>query len=545
MNNIKSTKVLMVLLILAMYLLIAYCYFGIGVLSHLHTRLAGTGDDFTYIWSLSWWRYAFSHHLNPFITDFIWAPRGYNITRATTLLGVFLLAWPLQLLLGTEAAYNIVFIFSPALAAWTLFLLCYYLTKRWIPAIIAGYLFGFSSYMLYHMFGHMNLISGVFAIPLVILLGMLHLNRAISTKLFIITAGLCLTFLFLVSCEMLATFTLCGGIAFIIALIIFKNERKIIMASFWPIVGAYMSMAVLISPYLYYFFTHRISGDYLATPVAYSNDLLSLFTPSLSYLVATPYSVSLTTSFADGQNAYLGIPLLLICLIFMVKYWSTAYGKYFILLSLIFTMISFGPILHIAGRGVMTLLPVKWLFEIPLIKYSLAQRYGLYVSIVVALIVAFWLANQASTWKYLLVSFAVLFLIPCAQLNRRPQYLEINQYVPTFFSSGQYKEYLQNNETVIMWPAGVDLYCQAMTNYYFKLGIANIGTIPSPITDPMDFNLMTGKFDAATLKKILAQKHIAHIIISDSSTPPSWITLLDKLNFPVEHVGGVRIYTAS
>jgi hypothetical protein len=71
--------------------------------------------------------------------------------------GLALLFAPLTLIAGPIASYNVAAILMPALAAWTAFLLCRYLTHAVWPSLVAGYLFGFSLFALHHALdGHLS-----------------------------------------------------------------------------------------------------------------------------------------------------------------------------------------------------------------------------------------------------------------------------------------------------------------------------------------------------------------------------------------------------
>jgi hypothetical protein len=53
---------------------------------------------------------------------------------------------PVTHFFGPILPYNILSIASPPLAAWTAFVLCRYACGRFWPALLGGYIFGFSSY---------------------------------------------------------------------------------------------------------------------------------------------------------------------------------------------------------------------------------------------------------------------------------------------------------------------------------------------------------------------------------------------------------------
>ena len=64
---------------------------------------------------LVWWPYAIAHHLNPFVTQLIFAPVGFNLTWSTSIPLLSLLALPLTSTMGPIAAFNLLCVVFPAL----------------------------------------------------------------------------------------------------------------------------------------------------------------------------------------------------------------------------------------------------------------------------------------------------------------------------------------------------------------------------------------------------------------------------------------------
>src|SRR6266446_9234017 len=154
-------------LVFALYLGISYIYFGkIGDYRRIYL---GVGSDpSAYIWFLNWWPWAITHGVNPFVSHYVWYPEGFNMTWTGSMPIGALATWPVTWLSNAVVSYNILSLPAPALSAWTGFLLARYLTNNTLAALIGGYLYGFSSYELGRMLGHLNL-SLAFAVPLLVL----------------------------------------------------------------------------------------------------------------------------------------------------------------------------------------------------------------------------------------------------------------------------------------------------------------------------------------------------------------------------------------
>src|SRR5579863_8366737 len=76
---------------LSIYSALSTLFFGTRVITHFQTEYVGVasaGNDFKYfdassfMWDLTWWPYALTHGLNPFVAGIIWVPDGYNMTWA-------------------------------------------------------------------------------------------------------------------------------------------------------------------------------------------------------------------------------------------------------------------------------------------------------------------------------------------------------------------------------------------------------------------------------------------------------------------------------
>jgi hypothetical protein len=218
----------------------------------------GLGSDPPdFMWLLVWWPYAIAHRINPFVTHAIYAPGGLNLAWSTTIPLASLLLAPLTATLGPVVAYNILSIANPALATWTAFILCRYISRSDWPALLGGYIFGFSSYMLAQTLGghlHMTL---VFPVPLVLYVAARSLDRTLKPATFAVLLGATLAVQFLLSVEIFATLTVFGMMAIVLALGFTSGEdRRRIVKTLTPIAGAYALTLLLIGPYLYFMLVH-------------------------------------------------------------------------------------------------------------------------------------------------------------------------------------------------------------------------------------------------------------------------------------------------
>ena len=150
----------------------------------------GIGNDpHIFIWCLNWWPWAITHRLKPFVSHYIWYPHGYNLTWVTSVPAAALLMWPLTWLANPVVSFNVLSLLAPALSAWTAFLLARYLTRDTFSSFIGGYLFGFSSYELGQLLGHLHT-NLIFVVPLLLLFVVQRVKGDLSRPRFLAAAGL-------------------------------------------------------------------------------------------------------------------------------------------------------------------------------------------------------------------------------------------------------------------------------------------------------------------------------------------------------------------
>ena len=116
----------------AFYLALAILTIGSHAVAHPRYECAcgGGGDPAIFIWALRWWPHAIAHGINPFVTRSLWWPTGVDLARSTMIPTAAILLAPVTLLFGPIFSYNVLAISSPALAAFTAYLLCRRITKR-------------------------------------------------------------------------------------------------------------------------------------------------------------------------------------------------------------------------------------------------------------------------------------------------------------------------------------------------------------------------------------------------------------------------------
>ena len=301
------------LIAFVIYLVVFVALFGHALLPHLNVPKVGQDkvDPNFYVWAWGWWPYALTHGLNPLHSHLIGAPGGYNLAWATTAPAVAGLVWPITAAAGPIAAFNVTLLLAPPASAWAAFVAARKLTGKFWPALLAGPVYGFSSYELSHdVSGQPNLtvtLLPALMVYLVLLWWDGTLKRA--GDVIWMTAAVALEFYTFV--EAFAEITILWVAALLIGLAVAGAAvRPKIARLALHTAAAYAAAIVLASPYLLYAL-RNYPKVFVRQEPQFSLDLASLVIPDkhrvlgMSWLAAASGHVRETTS-------YIGIPMLVL-----------------------------------------------------------------------------------------------------------------------------------------------------------------------------------------------------------------------------------------
>ena len=545
---------------LLVYLAFSAMLFARAAAAHFTSIYLGRGiDQAFFIWCLVWWPYAIAHHLNPFITRLIFAPAGFNLTWSTSIPLLSLLALPLTATMGPITAFNLLCVACPALTAWTAFLLCHSLTRRFGPSLLSGYIFGFSSYMLAQIFGgHLNLLAA-FLIPLAVYLVLMRLQERIGRQAFTLGLLALVTAQFLITLEILATMTVFGAIALAAAWAMGERDlRRRIAELTAPIFLAYLGTAMLVSPYLYYLFAgFRTAPIY--SPSWHSTDLLNFLVPTRTVALGSAIglfrriSAGFTSDVAE-QAAYIGLPLLAIAIWFTLERRRTLEARLLGLMLIVTAVAAMGPRLHVAGNSYFKL-PWSLLHRAPLIDQALPVRFTVYLFLTLAVLTAIWLAAPNHKMLTRAIAGALVFgsLFPNPSAHVWAETHSVAP-APAFFTTGMYRRYLAPGEIVATLPyawgeADACMLWQALSGMYFRLAggyppLSPVSFLRWPIV--RSSNQRATIPDSADQWKTFAASHeVTAVLLGNNPMPvyfPSIDPIVEALGAPAVSAGGITLY---
>ena len=494
------------LLALLAYGCLSLALFGPWILGRMSTWFlsASTQDGSIFIWMFRWWPYAISHGLNPLHTTVAWAPTGINLAWVTSVPLPAVALSPVTAVSGSFVSFNLVELAAPALAAWTAYLLCRHLVGAFLPALAGGFFFGFSPYLIDEFgMGHPNL-SLVFLVPLAAYLIVRLLDGSLPARLVIPLLGVVLGAQLYISTETFATLTLMGGLFALIGLAAGPLWRRRLRAAIAPVAAAYAVAAGLGIPLFY---------AAAAWPRPYKPILFATIghgaqggADFLRYLIPGRFTLLWDGSHWGGYGNpwYLGVPLLLLLILFVVtergrrSTWLLAAGL------LVTLVLSLGDTFAVSGAHI---LPWRLAAALPLLSSAQPGRLVVYAFLLIAVITARWLARpRRLALRAALAAAAALVILP----NFPGDVWASRVPVPAFLTQGTYHRYLQPGEIVWIVDPHHDrqMIWQARTGFSFRLAGGFFGVTPSGLPAPpgtaMQAHLGTGAITGASVADIRA-----------------------------------------
>jgi len=507
-----------------------------------------SADPSIYMWSMEWWRHALADGLNPLYTHVIWTPSGVSLAWATTVPTAALLGFPFVATAGPVAAYNVLMLSAPVLAAYAAYRLCLHITRVFWPSVAGGYVFGFSTYMLGHLLGHLNLVS-VWSIPFEVLLVLLHVERRISRARFLLLIVPLGLVQFGFSTELFATTVAFGAFALVVGYLGGgRDVRARIRRAAASLVVAGGVVAVLVSPYLFYVLNDR-PGKPLGSRTATAVDVANVVVPSSLTAARVPSLADRVTRNESETVGYVGLPLLAIVMLFFVRERRRTRGLAIFATFALALAASLGPWFWFAGTKTGIPNPLGAYGFLPIVGHALPARFVLYAFLAAALALALSLARPRASVgpRWLLAAAAVGALFP------NPTHHWFNRDVPDPpFFRGEYADALRPGENVVVLPygeRGFSMLWQARAHMDFRMAGGYVGPlIPRSFARyPVVHWFETDDppaYAGPLLRRFLREKRVA-AVIAGPGTAPVWQPILRRLDPSPETVGGVQIFDAS
>ncbi len=494
------------------------------------------------MWSLRWWPYAISHGLNPLYSSQISAPAGHSLAWVTTVPPLALLASPLTLTAGPIVSFNLLLALAPPLSAGAAFVLCRRLTGKFWPALAGGAVFGFSAFELARdAAGQLNL-SYSLLLPILAYLVLLWRDKAVSSRTFVILAGITMAVQFYLFTETFADLTAILAVCLALGFALAGPSGQPEILRLGKHVGlAYLIAIVLTAPYLAFTLTTKPPKPVGQTGL----DLASLVIPR----VGRTFGVAWLSHAAAAQNpasasGYVGVPLLVLAVLLAVTCWSSRLVRFLSCMLAVIVVTAVGPVLYLDGHVVATL-PWAGLFHLPIVRNAWPSRLMLFAFLVLAVATALWLARPVNRTSWTRWSLALL-VIAAVALNASPVNGKPYTEVPTFISSGQYRRDLAPREIVVVVSTvdNAGMLWQAQSGFYIRIaggfineGFGNETDLPQPVEDLVQ---ATPAY-VANFEAYIKDDHVGAILVDARGKLP-WAGIFRRLGLAGHYVGQVTIY---
>lgn len=459
-----------------MALLILGAYIVIALLStyplflHVTNSLPGRPSDaFIYLWNIDTFWYEITRAHNPFFTSRIFYPIGENLIFHTyaplvSIFGIFFLQ-------NLVLYLNLLVFTSLVTAAYAMFILTRFLTKKITVAFLCGLLYGFSPIMLSFIVSQHYYFA--FAAPY-LPLGLFSLFKFFETKqgkfLLFIVAIFWLSFLTdYYTTILLGLIVSVAGIALLLKM---RAQEREVWRSTWNknqfkryFVGAFLSFIVPaflvgISVFKFTDFTawSQTRNDYF---YGYCNtNLAGFITPSEINPLLKGVSQILHTKIGlaknyDTPSYFAGWGILLLAGISFIRFHHNKYVLALGSVGIVVFLLSLGTVIRFGEAEVLTggWTPFYWFSRLPFLGLiDCPLRFPIAMQVSLAALVGFWLPQKIeikkSLQRFIGIFLVVLFIIEYGSLN-----MEITEVsLPSLYKQ---LAFYPNTYTVLELPSGI------------------------------------------------------------------------------------------
>ena len=449
-------------------------------------------DPKLFIWYLGWIPHELAQWHNPLVTDYLSYPPGVNLMWNTSLVFPALVLWPVTAIFGPVAAYNALMTGAIALSAWLGFVAAHRFLDRSPVCLFAGFLYGFSPGMMAQATGHPHAMIGLFP-PLALIIGheILVLQR-LRPVLVGGLAGIAAALQLLTGEEVLATTALIGMLGVVLLALMHRRSVAKRLPYVAKAVGAAVVSFALLAAYplaVQFFGPQRVSGD-VQRPDVYVSDLLAFVVPNhvLLHSSATTEIVSHFTGNSTEDNAYVGLPLMVLFGLALVAGWRRPSIRWAGMLTIVIAVLSLGPHAHLFGQTTPVWLPWSAVAWLPLMGNAVPSRLMLIAFLGVGIVVGnLWVVRDHSTIRWRLGTSALLVAGLVSVVPAIPA-TSTTASVPSFFQPGGSVESIPAGSVVLVTPfssrQSTDaMFWQTVARYRFRMPEGDAFT-PGPYLGP-------------------------------------------------------------
>ncbi|GAA2845375.1 glycosyl transferase [Actinoplanes cyaneus] len=423
-------------------------------------------DQAFFEWMLAHGARVLTDGVYPFFSDRMNYPDGVNMMANTSVLAVSLPLTPITLAFGPHVAFNVFLTGALSLTgvSWYLVLSRRVVASRlaaWVGALFAA----FAPSMIAHATGHPNIVSQ-FLVPLIIwrTLELRVPGRAVRNGLLL--GGLLVWQAFINLEILLMTAIGVGVFCLVMGLVRHRRHRGEVLAFLRGLtIAAAVTIAALAYPLSVQFFGPQSYQGLSVYVRSFGSDLGS-FTAYSTHSVAGNPLVPLTLAQNPSeQNAFFGWGL--VVLFFGLMLWLRRSAAVLTLgfLALLFGAMSLGPRIYLDGKD--TGVPGIWAFlhHLPVLNSAVPTRWAMAIAPIVGIVLALGCqraADQVRTQPHTrgpirvaMITAVAMALVPLVPVQLTTVKMDP---VPEFVTSGAWRQYVDDNHTVVTLPLPDNFY---------------------------------------------------------------------------------------
>jgi hypothetical protein len=399
--------------------------------------------------------------VNPFFTDRLNYPDGVNLMANTSVLAVSLPMTPITLMFGPHVAFNA--FLTLALAAtgisWYFVLSRRFVTSRlaaWIGALFAT----FAPSMVSHAGGHPNIVSQ-FLVPLIIWRTLELRREGKARRNGLILAGLLVWQAFINLEILFMTAVGLGVFCAVMALVRRRRKEPVEAVPFLKALGVAggATLVVLSYPLYIQFFGPQSYHGLPEFVRGFGADLASFTAYARRSIAGNTVTASRLAQNPAEENAFFGWGMVILFLGLVV--WMRKRPAVVTLagIALFFTAMSLGPTIVINGRSTGVSGPWGLLHSVPVLNSAVPTRWAMAIAPVVAIVLAFGCQRAADLMReqpssrgpirVAMITAVAMALVPLIPTPLRTAPMEP---VPEFVTSGEWRQYVDDNHTLVTLP---------------------------------------------------------------------------------------------
>ena len=362
-----------------------------GVLTYTHSALGIPGDLFQNLWNIQWVEGWLDGHHALYFTSLEYYPIGANLAWETLSLPVTIVASILSPIIGLAASYNSILLFSLVLDGMATYGFARKVGLHRLGASLAGLVFMTSPYFVGQLLGHVNMVSS-FSVPffLTILWTLYEDPNASLWTYFGLSITLALTTYIV---QDYALYAIAAG--FLLLWLHPGRPWRTVWAEWWRWAVAIVAYVALVAPQVYAMLygplaVHAAAAQPVTTP--WVVDLEGLVLPQpWGFFAGLATHWRLAPDLIDG-GIFPGFVLwgAAITLVWKRRQLSSRHRAvvgWAAVGTVVFAILSLGPVLHIGGHVTSIPLPDRVLTALPLWQDTWPERLAMMTALFGAILV--------------------------------------------------------------------------------------------------------------------------------------------------------------